>query len=251
MASPAFKTCPCCVQSLPVEQFSIARGNPDGRYSYCKKCDRSKHIEKRRRADPEWAAARDASAAEFEKVDAGEIWKDIPGWEGWYQASSKGRIRSLPRIAKAANRYGPSVRAYPGKVLKLREANPGGHLMVGITREGVFRAAPVHRLVCEAFHGLCPDNKQHCAHWDGNPANNAPDNLRWATVKENSEDARRHGTLRVGVDSNLAKLDEKSVLAIRAEYKNGGTSYRKLGEKFGVSSDTIYAIVKRRNWKHI
>lgn len=98
-----------------------------------------------------------------------EIWKDIPGWEGLYQASSHGRIRS--------------VRSDIPKVLAL---GGGGRRYRSITlsRDGKTITKSVHRLVCMAFHGL-PDSGMQVDHIDGDSHNNHEDNLRWCSSRDN------------------------------------------------------------------
>lgn len=178
-----------------------------------------------------------------------EEWKPVAGFEGWYEVSSHGRVRSLDRTINAPNRWGACKRTLKGKVLSPRRTD-FGHRMVGLRREGALKGALVHRLVCEAFHGPCPPDKQHCAHRDGNPENNRADNLRWATVRENSEDARRHGTLLQGEASNLSRLTEADVLEIRRRSAAGATGYR-LAKDYKMSATGIYKILHRENWKHI
>lgn len=250
MANPAFKTCPICNQSLPCAAFNLARSNPDGLYSYCRECDKAKVRRKKLGRSPAFATAETERERAFTEVRPGEVWKDIPDWVGWYQASSHGRIRSLPRKVNAPNRWGGCIRTYPGRVMKQRPTQHYGHLVVSLAREGASRPHLVHRLVCEAFHGPCPSDKQHCAHSDGDRVNNRPENLRWATVKENSEDTRRHGNLRVGEQSNLAKLTEAEVLAIRARAEAGESSYR-IAKDIGLTANGVRKIVTRESWKHI
>lgn len=250
MADRPFKTCPLCKQSLPASAYNLARNNPDGLYSYCRECDKEFVRERKLGKRPELAAKEAEREREFAELIPGELWKDIPGWEGFYQASSHGRIRSLPRTVNAPNRWGHCMRTYPGRIMKQRPTPHFGHMTVGLVREGRGGPKLVHRLVCEAFYGPCPPDKQHCAHRDGNPANNRPENLRWATVKENSEDTRRHGTMRVGEKSNLAKLTEDDVLEIRRRSANGETGYR-IAKDTGLTGTAIYKIINRENWKHI
>lgn len=63
-----------------------------------------------------------------------------------------------------------------------------GYLQVTIS----WKRLAVHRLICEAFHGLCPENKCHVDHIDRNPANNKPENLRWCTRSENQRNRSVH-----------------------------------------------------------
>lgn len=117
-----------------------------------------------------------------------EVWKPVADYEGLYEVSDHGRIRSLTRSSRTA--YG-AMRTLPGVVLKLNVL-PTGHLQVAMSREGVSRKFKVHRVVAIAFIGEPPHGTE-CCHNDGNPANNHVSNLRWGTRSENAHDRVRHG----------------------------------------------------------
>lgn len=114
-----------------------------------------------------------------------EVWKGIPGIAG-YEASTEGRIRSV----KTA-----------GRTLRGRVFSPGidlrGYRRVSLMVDGKSKTFGVHRLVCLTFHGEPPSAAHQAAHTrDPNPGNNAADNLRWATPRENASDQLVHGTRR-------------------------------------------------------
>lgn len=124
-----------------------------------------------------------------------EIWKDIPGWEGVYQASSLGRIRSVPRTKRHKTRAGE----WFDMPLKGRILRPGthenGYKIVALSdlRAGRKpRTFRVHRLVCEAFHGPPVGERCEAAHGNGVRDDNRAANLRWATRAENMADIKRH-----------------------------------------------------------
>lgn len=109
-----------------------------------------------------------------------EEWRDVPGLEGIYQASTRGRIRSLPRVIEQMNRWGqlrPTKR--PGTVLKPWNCN-SGYLAVYLCADGEQVATSVHRVICATFHGT-PADRPEVNHIDGNKKNNAPVNLEWTT----------------------------------------------------------------------
>ena len=114
-----------------------------------------------------------------------EIWKDIEGYEGSYQVSNLGRVRSLDRIIHYLSCYGkPSQRLAEGKLIR-----PGishdNYMSVALTFNGVSKSFSVHRLVASAFIPN-PNNLPQVNHKDENPANNRADNLEWCTAKYNS-----------------------------------------------------------------
>jgi len=106
-----------------------------------------------------------------------EIWKDVPGYEGRYQVSDLGNVRSVDRYVDCG--YG-GRRRYKGKALH-PGARPSGHTTVAL---GKRNSASVHRLVMLAFVGPCPAGHE-VLHDDHNPANNALTNLRYGTRSEN------------------------------------------------------------------
>lgn len=110
----------------------------------------------------------------------------------------------------------------------------------------------VHRLVLEAFVGLCPDDME-CRHFDGNRTNNKLNNLSWGTKQDNFADMKRHGrtTGASGEQQGTAKLRTMEIFEIRKCYKSGKYTQRKLAKTFRVSQQNIYAIVQRKTWKHI
>ena len=105
-----------------------------------------------------------------------EVWKDIEEFEGLYQASNLGRIRSLDRIMTSGI-------PRKGKVLKT-QFDGKMHYMVDLRKGGKRYMRMVHRLVAQAFIPN-PENKPIVDHIDTDASNNAVENLRWCTQKEN------------------------------------------------------------------
>lgn len=117
-----------------------------------------------------------------------EEWRPVLGWEGLYEVSNQGRVRSVNRVAKSR----PGVtRAIKGKVLRPR-VSKGGYLVVWLYDDGNRREQPTSRLVCAAWHGPCPPGME-CRHLDDDKSNNTPANLRWGTRSENAYDKVRNG----------------------------------------------------------
>ena len=101
-----------------------------------------------------------------------EVWKDIPNYVGYYQASDMGRIRSVHRLVPSCIRDGLRITK---RVLKPGH-NAQGRLQVVLCAGGVTKRYQVHRLVYEAFYGFGL-GELYVSHKDGNHLNNASDNL--------------------------------------------------------------------------
>lgn len=118
-----------------------------------------------------------------------ERWLPIPGWEGYYEVSDLGRVKSCAR----------SVPGRPGRMINRREriltpmVSRDGYLCVALCRDNVRHHTRVHRAVLLAFVGPCPDGMEGC-HGDGDSRNNALTNLRWDTRSANTYDKVAHGT---------------------------------------------------------
>ena len=167
----------------------------------------------------------------------GEIWKDISGYEGRYQVSTKGRVRSLKN----------------GKVtiLKLIKGNRG-YLYVCLYKNCKSRNWRINRLVAEAFIPN-PLNLPVVHHRNNNHADNNVTNLEWVTDEENRKRAYDDGLFPVGTANSQAKLTEADVIYIRTHYipyhKEFGVCA--LAKKFGVNRITIRYVLQRKTWKHV
>lgn len=120
-------------------------------------------------------------------------WLAIPTFEGLYEASDLGFIRSLDRKILTARGW---YQTYPGRILaQIPAGRPGkpARLWVALSRENVTRHYSVHRLVLITFTGACPPGMMGC-HNDGNFRNNAHSNLEWKTASDNMLDSVAHGT---------------------------------------------------------
>lgn len=115
-----------------------------------------------------------------------ERWRPVVGYEGLYEVSDLGRVRSLDYVDARG-------RLWQGGPRKSHPNVRSGHPQIHLGRHGRRRMAYVHRLVLLAFVGPCPPGMEAC-HNDGNPTNNTLANLRWATRADNNLDRVRHGT---------------------------------------------------------
>lgn len=114
-----------------------------------------------------------------------EIWKDVKGYEGFYQVSNLGRVRSLDRFVENNGAFGnPKFIGIKGKLLKPRTSKSKG-LKTGYYRVALSgKNCCVHKLVANAFIPN-PFNKPQVDHIDCDVSNNRVENLKWVTQKEN------------------------------------------------------------------
>ena len=124
-----------------------------------------------------------------------EIWRDIEGYEGFYQISNLGAVYSVPRKS-------PNGSSQGGYLLKHRKYRNGYHF-VSLYKDGHGKQFTIHRLVASAFI----DNPRDCPevnHIDGDKSNNAASNLEWCTRSENNKHAVKNGL------RNLESMHEKA-----------------------------------------
>lgn len=110
-----------------------------------------------------------------------EVWKDIPGYEGLYQASSEGRIRSVEGKRTFTEWHGQ--RCWKSRIMKGRGKSNSGY-RVSLWKDGKRSEHLVARLVCETFYGS-PKDGDTVNHKDGNRFNNNIDNLEWLSLADN------------------------------------------------------------------
>lgn len=160
-----------------------------------------------------------------------EVWKDIPGYEGRYQASTEGRIRSLDRRVRLVAHGTETTRGMKGRVLRPGAAK-SGHVSVvlGHGKAGSL----VHQLIALTFLGPCPEGKE-VLHNDGNPKNNRLENLRYGTRTENILDVFRQGNA-------WRKLTIQDVYEIRKQ-REQGIRVKEIAQNFKVAEGTVYNIL--------
>lgn len=179
-----------------------------------------------------------------------EKWLPVAGFEGSYEVSDAGQVRSVDRLRRSG-RGGLKMRR--GRVL-CQSDNGNGYLTVNLSRDGRSRSHYVHRLVLMAFIGPCP-NGMECCHRNSVRGDNSLNNLRWGTRAENSFDSVKRGTCRAclytvrGEDVHTAKLSKKDVMEIWA--LKGVVSQTELGRRYNVSQRTVSSIHRRRSWVHL
>ena len=181
-----------------------------------------------------------------------EIWKPVIGYEGFYEVSSHGRVRSLPKalIRSNGSPFAKKGRLLPGTITET------GYIAVALRKQSKQKVHYVHRLVCQAFLPN-PTGKPQVNHVDGVRWNNFRENLEWATNGENalhSYRVLRHKRLSFPGESNgNAVLTEEQVRTIRETYQRLHPEFGQtaLAAKFNISRRLILNIVRGTAWKHI
>ena len=158
-------------------------------------------------------------------------YRNIPGIDGHF-------IDADLRVVRADGKVMPQWQDQAGY--------PRVNLSLGL---GVRRVIRVHELVCLAFNGPRPDGMQ-VRHLDGSKDNYRPENLCWGTPRENAQDRYRHGTVLLGCDHPLSKLNATKVRKIRALIISG-VGNTAIGRRFKVSRTTIRNIRLNKIWRQI
>ncbi len=117
-----------------------------------------------------------------------EIWKDIKGYEGLYQASNKILVKSLERKIKKKNGFYKTIKE---RILKM-PTNGSGYPIVSLSKDGLATEFHVHRILAETFIDN-PNGYSQINHINGNKADNRLENLEWCTPKDNILHAYRTG----------------------------------------------------------
>lgn len=178
-----------------------------------------------------------------------EEWKPISGYEGLYEVSNQGRVRSLDRTIEFI-RSGKIIKSIQkGKLLNpsLKVRYKGVQLCPG---DGKKNMVYIHKIVANAFVDN-PDNKLIVNHIDGDKHNNNSKNLEWVTQKENIDHAFKAGLIvkPSGEDNPTAKLTNDEVYWIRC---NAGTkTHKEMANKLGVARSTVSNVVCGTRYKKI
>jgi len=179
--------------------------------------------------------------SKLEKIMTIEMWKPAVGWEGLYEVSSLGRVRSVPR--KGMTQFGE--RTYGG-VIVVAVATSSGYVAVNLSGSGKRKQRTVHTLVLEAFVGARPEGADAC-HNNGRRDDPRLLNLRWDSRRSNHADKLAHGTAQVGEKHGNAKLTDAQVARIRID----GLTVAEIRSEFGMSRSSAKRIRSGESWKHV
>jgi hypothetical protein len=163
------------------------------------------------------------------QIELFERWLPVPDYEGLYEVSNWGRVRSLAR---------PRT---PGKIL-VQHLRRDGYLVVSLCKNGHPKTIAVHRIVANAFIGPCPPAKD-VDHINGDRLDCTVPNLRYLTRRENQHEMRK----RIGKWPS-SKLTPRDILEIRRLRKEG-MNPTPIARLFGISPSAVHRIVSNQTWK--
>lgn len=175
-----------------------------------------------------------------------EIWKDIEGYEGMYQVSNLGRVKSLARYKRKTDRI---ISGSP---------NTTGYLCVQLRKDNQRKSKLIHRLVLAAFEPCYYQEELDVNHKDLVVTNNRLDNLEWCDDKYNSShywntaniDERKPTPQ--GESHHFSKVTEDTVREIRRLHlEKVITNKSSLSRMFGISESAVRQILNRITWKDI
>lgn len=182
-------------------------------------------------------------------INEAEEWRTIPGYEGQYEASSFGRVRSLDRVITYRNRWGTMTSYHkPGRILRPETNNHrGGYRYVNL-HDGGQRLRRVAGLVASAFLGPRPLGKQ-VRHLNGTSSDDRLSNLQYGTPAENAADKELHGTATRGETHVSSVLSEEDVRHIRS--LRGELTQNAIGLQYQISQQHVANIQLNKRWAHV
>lgn len=192
---------------------------------------------------------------ETKTTPAVEVWRPVVGWEGLYEVSSHGRVRSV-ECDTIRYRNGKPTPYHKRQQLRKQKSTANGYMLVVLHRDSVEKTCLVHRLVAEAFIPN-PDNLPEINHKDQDKKNNQTDNLEWCTRKYNMNYGDAHERQRDAVSHPIEQLtmDGQHVAYFRSvkelERLSGGRYYERDIRRVAQSKTTRHSSVYGFRWRFV
>lgn len=177
-----------------------------------------------------------------------EVWIPVLGYEGHYEVSNLGRVRSLDRFVRTAV---GGKRFQKGRILRptIRSASYQ-YWCVNLALDGIHVFTPVHQIVCRAWVGPKPFDLAEVRHIDDDRDNNIAANLSWGTRLENEADKDANGKCPRGEAHHFVKDSEEEVVAI-LRMARSGLKQSQISVITGKPKSRIQRMVSRKTWRHI
>lgn len=177
-----------------------------------------------------------------------EEWRDIPGFEGYYQASNKGHIRSVDRYAVTKRGHHCF---YPSKI-RHPATDKDGYKRVWLRTNGKPTNIGVHQLVAMSFLDFKRGGNQTINHLNGDKSDNSINNLEIVSIQANIQHAIKNKLWNCRGERNVnAKFSQNEVDKIRQYYYSTKISCKKLAQTYNVGRSTIFRIVKFQSYKNV
>lgn len=164
-----------------------------------------------------------------------EMWKSVKGYEGIYEVSNYGNVRSLDRKIEHRTKNGLTKRKVKGILMK-QSKNKKGYSAIDLRKNNVRKYGFIHRLVATAFIGCPPTSEHQINHLDGNNENNHVSNLEWVTLAENMDHAHRNGLRHMTVS-------DETVFKIRRLHRETDLTTGEIAKECGVNRGYVYKVV--------
>ncbi len=162
-----------------------------------------------------------------------EVWRPVDGFEGYYEVSNYGRVRSIKRIVTIKNRWHDIQRRYGGTITRGHIDN-NGYMAICLQADGRKKYTKVHILVAKAFIEN-PSNYHQVNHKDENKSNNCVENLEWCTAKYNSN----YGTK---IKRQAEKWSRKVNMLKDGKIVSTFPSLKEAGERMNINYKNIQSV---------
>jgi len=170
-----------------------------------------------------------------------EIWKDIKDYEGIYQVSNLGRIKSISRVKW--NRF--QFINVEEKILKT-SIHKTGYINIQLSKNSVSKNFSLHRLIAECFIEN-PEKKPCINHINGKKEDNSIDNLEWSTYSENNLHARKSGLNKISMRQRESAKKLCSKIVLNLETGIFYDTIQAAAASYNVSGKKAYIFIKTKN----
>ena len=238
----AVKRCSMCGDTKPTTAFYASQRGAFGVRGRCRACHCEVTSLYGRAAAVRHAQKVTASVPPFVSL-AGEVWLAIVGYDGKYEVSNMGRVRTYHMYGSWDKRNGVPQLRRPGRKNKI------GHLFVWLWKDGHHESRSIHELVLTMFVGPRPDGHEG-AHLNDTPADNRLTNLAWVTHAENMRQMSERNRSNRGERASWAKLTDESVRDIRRRMQRG-EQIKAIARSLDMAYLTVYYAATGRSWAHI
>lgn len=176
-----------------------------------------------------------------------EVWRDVLGYEGYYQVSNLGRVKSLTR--KEPSR-GNSTRLRRGRFMKPKLTHDG-YYEHALSKDKKRVFIRTHRLVLLTFEPIEDVKEFEVNHINGTKTDNLIDNLEWVTPKQNIHHSIEIGLQNpIGESNSNSKTTNEQVIQARL-LKNQGKTYKEIADAVNIPVGRVKRIVNSYSWKHL